>query len=146
MHEDFRPGELVEIALPDRLAHVQMTHLHASYPPVVRVLENRPGARSGDPATIAAGATAFTAMLPLGAVLMRLGLQATRLGVQTIPASDAGFPTFRMPIRGRSGEVLYWWLWDGTSLRYEVAPGTDLDALPMREVMSAEDFLAGLTR
>mgnify|MGYP001019379553 CR=1 FL=1 len=38
MHEDFRPGELVEIALPDRLAHVQVTHLHASYPPVVRVL------------------------------------------------------------------------------------------------------------
>jgi len=56
-----------------------------------------------------------------------------RLGHATIPEADRAFPLFRLPIRNRAGEIVYWWTWDGDSL--SVAPEAADSDLPIREVL-----------
>ena len=64
------------------------------------------------------------------------------LGQAEIPEDHRVFPTFRMPIRDKQGNIVYWWFWDGRGLSYD----TELDAatadLPMREVLTGQRLLA----
>jgi hypothetical protein len=46
-----------------------------------------------------------------------------------------------MPIRDKKGEIIYWWLWDGRGLSYDVELTEAQDALPLREVMTGKRFL-----
>lgn len=67
------------------------------------------------------------------------GLGASTPGVTVpgraaVPDRDRTFPVFRLPIRNRVGEVLYWWVWDGEGLT--VAPQGSTEDLSIREVMS----------
>jgi len=48
---DFRPGDVIEIGVSGRVAHVQVTHLHPSYPPVVRAIEGLHDSGTGDAKT-----------------------------------------------------------------------------------------------
>jgi hypothetical protein len=50
-----------------------------------------------------------------------------------------------MPVRDRQGEILYWWFWDGQGLTYASELDDVQKALPLREVMSSENFLHQLT-
>lgn len=139
---DLAPGDVIEIALPDGPAHLQLTHEHPSYPPVVRVICRGPG----DSAEAAAArATAFRVMIPLGTALARAGVEHRRLGPAPIPEADRTFPTFRTPIRDKAGAVIYWWLWDGRSL--SVAAGeAETEGLPLREITSARALLDRIAR
>ena len=84
-------------------------------------------------------------MIPLERALARLGVPAEVVGRAEVPEAERAFPTFRMPIRDKRGEVAYWWFWDGEGLSYDVELAEGQDRLPMREVMSAERFLAQLS-
>lgn len=137
---DLRAGDVVEIQTSAGLAYAHLTHLHPSYPPAVRALRDLHERRPGDPAALANGPAAFTAMVELGAGLSRLGRRFEV--VANVPPADPAFPTFRMPVRDREGRVVYWWFWDGDTLRH-AASGED-EALPLREVMTTETFLARL--
>lgn len=138
---DFRPGDLVEIATVNGLAYAQITHNHASYPPVVRAIVGLHDKRPSDVASLAQKKTAFVAMIPLAGAMKHVGAPCEVVGHVEIPEQQRAFPTFRMPIRDKKGEVVYWWFWDGRGLRY----ATDLDAaqkkLPLREVMKGRRFL-----
>ena len=141
----FSPGDVVEIRTDGGLAYVQVTHEHPSYPEVVRALPSLHAERPEDPAALAAGPASFTAMIPLERALARLGVAAEVVARAEVPDACRAFPTFRMPIRDKRGEVAYWWFWDGEGLSYDVELAEGQDRLPMREVMSAERFLAQLT-
>ena len=136
---EFQPGEIVEISTDAGLRYAVVTHRHPSYPSVVRMMAGVHETRPGDLSEVAGGEAAFTAMLSLGSVLTTLGLDHEVAGTVDVDTLDE-FPTFRMPIRDKQGEIVYWWFWDGRGLTYEVDPDTDTDALPLREVMSAEQF------
>lgn len=143
---DLSPGEVVEIEVGQKKvgqkrAYAQITHYHPSYPPVVRALDGLYDARPSDLAALVAGKTRFVTMIPLGTALTRAGARFESLGQFDIPAEHRDFPTFRMPIRDKKGEVVYWWFWDGCGLRYDVELIAEQDALPLREVMSGTRFL-----
>lgn len=133
----FAPGDLVEIDTRRGRAYVEVTHDHPSYPQVVRGLAAPTGRDVTDPASLRGGATLFTGMVPLGEVLHTLDWPAKI--IDRGATDSAPFPDFRMAVRDRRGTVLYWWVWDGSGLRMQDdAPG--LEALPMREVLSADRF------
>ena len=137
------PGDVVEIPTADGLTYVQVTHTHPSYPEVVRTLPGAHGTRP-DMAIVANAKTVFSAMLPLGDAITGGRLAGEKIGNFPIPDKDRPFPTFRMPVRDRDGNTVYWWLWDGDGLRFESDPAADVAHLPMREVMALDRFLARL--
>jgi hypothetical protein len=94
-----------------------------------------------DHLTLVAGETQFIAMIPLGTALKRAGASFEIVGNFEVPAAHRDFPTFRMPIRDKKGEIIYWWLWDGRGLSYDVELTEAQDALPLREVMTGKRFL-----
>jgi hypothetical protein len=134
-------GDIVEIETGAGLAYIHVTHEHPSYPPVLRALPGLHAARPHDPAALAARPGGFVAMMPLGAALARLGLAARVVAHAPPEGAARAFPTFRMPVRDRAGEVVYWWFWDGETLRHASELTEEEARLPMREVMGAETFL-----
>ncbi|MAY88302.1 hypothetical protein [Arenibacterium halophilum] len=140
--KEFSPGDLVEVDTGVGLAYVLVTHDHPSYPTVVRVLSGRHDSRPTDLTALAKGPAHQTVMIPLAGALKRLGV--AHEVAATIDISDIAhrFPTFRMPIRDKQGNIVYWWFWDGQGLSYEVDPSEEQNALPLREVTSAERLLA----
>ena len=142
---NFVPGDIVEIPTSDGLAYLQVTHDHPSYPPVIRALSGLFSERPADLLKLLQEPPAFVAMIPLESALARLGIKANLAEHAEIPASDRAFPTFRMPIYDKSGEIVYWWLWDGDGLSYDVDFDAHHNDLPLREVLSAQQFLLKLT-
>ncbi|MHA6344310.1 hypothetical protein [Roseivivax sp. CAU 1761] len=143
---EFEPGDLVEIRTARGLAYAQVTHRHPSYPPVVRALEGTHETRPDDLEALAAGPTRFVAMIPLAAALRQAGAECAAVARLDIPEDQRAFPTFRMPVRDKQGEVVYWWFWDGRGLSYDVELDARQQDLPMREVMSGARFLQLLER
>ena len=119
----YQPGDIVEIRLEQGLAYAQLTHEHESYPPVVRLFRGLSDSRPSDLEAHVAQAPRLTAMIPLEQALDRLGLAHEKAGSAALPEDERKFPTFRMPIRDKQGEIVYWWFWDGESLSY----ASDLD-------------------
>ncbi|MEN8658995.1 MAG: hypothetical protein ABF313_13220 [Marivita sp.] len=138
---DLSLGEVVEIEVGQKKAYAQITHYHPSYPPVVRALDTLYDVRPSDLAMLVAGKTRFVVMIPLETALTCAGAEFESLGQFDVPAEHRDFPTFRMPIRDKKGEIVYWWFWDGRGLEYNVELTAEQDALPLREVMSGTRFL-----
>lgn len=142
----YQPGDIIEIRTDRGLAYVHMTHHHESYPPVIRLLTGLHETRPDDLAALAAGEVRLTAMIPLDTALARLGLSHEKGGHAELPPAERRFPTFRMPIRDRQGQVVYWWFWDGQGLSHASELDETQKTLPLREVMSSERFLDELLR
>lgn len=141
--EEYTPGDIIEVETPNGLAYLQLTHTHSSYPPVVKFLQG-PYQHRPDNVTVLAADPAPVAMVPLTGILNKLGLKHTRVGTAEIPHGERKFPVFRMPIRDKNGEIIYWWFWDGQGLTYSTDLLARQEKLPLREVMSSEGLLAQL--
>jgi len=124
------PGDIIAVETARGTRHVQVTHLHPPYPDVLRAI-----APNGaiEPVDIAKGHTSFTAMVELAAALGEQSLSIKIVGHATIPQADRVFPKFRVPIRNKAGDIVYWWTWDGEGL--SVAPDETSTGLPIREVL-----------
>ncbi|SFQ00430.1 hypothetical protein [Tranquillimonas alkanivorans] len=142
---DYTPGDVVEVRIGDQLAYVQVTHNHPSYPPVVRAFGGLHEKRPEDLDALAAGPTHFVAMIPLGSALRHVGAEHELVARVQVPDEQKKFPTFRMPIRDKKGEIVYWWFWDGQGLSYDVELDDEQKALPLREVTSGARFLEMLS-
>ncbi|MEQ8488275.1 MAG: hypothetical protein RLP08_24825 [Marinovum algicola] len=138
---EFEPGDVVEIKTDQGLAYAQVTQRHASYPTVVRALEGTYDSRPDDIAGLVAGGTSFVAMIPLASALPQAGAACEVVARLEVPEAHQAFPTFRMPIRDKAGEIVYWWFWDGRSLSFEVELDRNQSSLPIREVMTGDRFL-----
>ena len=140
----FVPGDIVEVETPRGLAYVQITHNHPSYPEVARALTGpyEPGA---DAAALARLDTRFVAMIPLAGAVDSGFISARLLGNAPVPDGLKAFPKFKMSIldkhEGKRENVAYWWFWDGDTLSYDIDPGPDIENIPLREVMSIEEFM-----
>jgi hypothetical protein len=137
----FSPGDIVEIKTPAGLAYVQVTHNHTAYPEIVRVIEGCFNERPSDIRKLARRATAFTTMVPLSGALELHKIEGTKIGSENVPDKDKPFPTFKMPIRDKKGEVVYWWLWEGDGLRHTLVDDGSYDGYPVREVPTITNFL-----
>ena len=144
----FAPGDIIEIETPSGLAYVQVTHLHSSYPEVVRALPGVHADRPDDLDGLARQKTRFVAMVPLAEIIGSGSLAGRRIGTAAVPEPDRRFPTFKMAIAskidGSRRDIAYWWLWDGDTLRYDAEPGPEIATLPVREVMTADALMARL--
>ncbi|QFS83596.1 hypothetical protein FIU97_12210 [Roseivivax sp. THAF40] len=141
---DFTPGDVVEIHTGKGLAYAQITHNHGSYPSVVRALGGLFDTRPSDLAALVAGDSLFVAMIPLGSAMERVGRSCAVVANIEVPDAQKAFPTFRMPIRDKKGEIVYWWFWDGRGLSYDVELDAQQESLPMREVMTGARFIERL--
>lgn len=128
------PGDVIAIETDRGTRYVQVTHLQSPYPDVVRAIRPPLGADAAE--ELAKGATAFIAMVELGRALRDEAVSAKVIGHAVIPQDCRAFPTFRLPIRNKAGEVVYWWAWDGSSLR--VAPEAADSDMPVREIVSVD--------
>lgn len=136
-------GDVVEILTSKGLAYVQVTHTHVVYPEVIRIL---PGHYQKRPplADLSSAKTRNVAMIPLGGAMEHKKIQGEKIGSAKIPKSDKKFPTFKMPIRGKRGEIVYWWLWEGDGLAYTLEDDPRLQNAFQREVPTVQDFLSML--
>ncbi len=133
------PGDIVAIETENGTRHAQITHLRAPYPDVLRAIVPT-GATA--PEDIARGPTAFVAMVELSRALRDETVRTALIGHATIPQEHRGFPTFRLPIRNKAGEIVYWWAWDGEGL--SVAPDAGESDLPIREILPVAQLRARL--
>ena len=129
------PGDILAVETARGTRHVQITHLRAPYPDVLRAIEPTGADRPED---IAKGKTAFIAMVELTRALRDESVRTTPVGHATIPQHDRAFPTFRLPIRNKAGEIVYWWTWDGEGL--SVAPDAGDTDLPIREILPVDQL------
>lgn len=139
---DLSPGDVVEISTAKGNFYVQVTHDHQSYPQVVRAL---PGVYKKRPddlmAMVQTAESRFVAMIPLTGALKKLGVPFEVVARADVPAELRNFPTFRMPIRDKAGQIVYWWFWDGHGLTFDVELDAEQSKFPLRDVMSAVRFL-----
>ena len=133
----FVPGDVVEIQTDKGLAYVQVTHLHRSYPEIIRVLPGLHDAPCDGADLLINLPTRFRVITPLSAAVADGQLTGRHVGHYPVPKPEQAFPHFRMPVRDRSGQVIYWWLWDGDGLSV-VETGTVTADLPLREVVPPE--------
>lgn len=140
------PGDIVEISLPKGFAYLQVTHNHPVYPEVVRVIGGPKRQRTGSLDNLAAQDSTLIAMVPVGAAFDDPKSALRRIGKAVVPAKYRDFPTFRMAIRDRDGNIAYWWFWDGDGLRYDVELSEEEKAWPMRETMSLEKLIETLSQ
>lgn len=138
------PGDLVEVETPQGLAYLHLSHEAPPYPSVVRVLARNCAARPADLAALAAGPAEFVCLVPLAEILARGVITGRKIAALPLPAEAQAFPLFRTPIRDRAGEVVYWWLWDGTGLRWCGTDTAGIEGYPMREIIGAQDLLQRL--
>lgn len=138
---DFIPGDVIEIETEKGLAFAQITHNHFSYPPVVRAIAGLRQSRPEDLKALVQGQTLFVAMIPLAGAMRQVGRRYEVIGNVPIPEDQRAFPIFRMPIRDKKGDIVYWWFWDGRGLSYDTELTADQEKLPMREVMTGRRFL-----
>ena len=140
----FGAGDVVEVATEGGLAYLQVTHLHPAYPEVVRVLAGLHETRPDDLNLLVNLPTRFHAITPLAAGISGGQLTGELVGRIAVPDSDREFPQFRTPIRDRSGEIVYWWLWDGETLSHVNAGDASAAELPIREVVGFDALLRRL--
>ncbi|APX89458.1 hypothetical protein BV394_06795 [Brevirhabdus pacifica] len=140
------PLDIIEMQTGNGLAYASVTHVHPSYPPVVRLAPSLCKTRPADPAGLLQGGDCEILLMPLETVLSQLDLDWQKVGALPDEAGNSPFPTFRTPIRDRAGAVIYWWYWDGEGLRFDEGSETDLASaaadLPLREVTGAAGFAA----
>lgn len=127
---DVQPGDLLQIDTESGPKLVQITHVTTPYPPVLRALK-------GDTAE---ADTAFIAMADLQADDPRV----TPLANAAIPPEARAFPTFRLAVRDRTGQPVYWWYWNGEGLR--LAPDPADMSLPLRQITRFETLITALSR
>lgn len=133
-------GDVIAVETGSGPRFVQVTHCRAPYGEVVRAIEADDGART--PGEIAGGRTLFVAIAELRGALQKDDGTVRVLGNAPVPSSAAQYPIFRVPIRNRAGQILYWWTWDGEAL--SVAQPDQGAHLPVREVLSAPNLAAKL--
>lgn len=128
------PGDVLAIETASGTRYAQVTHARSPYPDVIRAI--RPNESAKSPEEIARGETAFVAMVELGRVFSEHSADITVIGHATVPSADRTFPVFRLPIRNKAGEVVYWWTWDGDGLN--VAPEGMDSTMPIREILPSK--------
>ena len=141
-------GDIVEIGTPQGMAYAVLTHKHAQYGALIRVLGKIHEDRPSDASEILVHDVQFSCFFPLGAAVARKIVSV--VGTVQLPAELATFPVFRTGVVDpATGKVRVWWFWDGTT---EWAVGeltTEQRQVPIRGVWNdallVERLLAGWT-
>jgi hypothetical protein len=136
-------GDVIELDTGQgTFAYLHLMHHHPSYPPVVRALPGRYDARP-DLGALLAQEGGQLAMVALVRGLEESGLSWQVIGNRPV---QGPFPTFRTAVRDRAGRVLYWWLWDGDTLRHVTELDDSTATAPLREVADCARFLRDIAQ
>jgi hypothetical protein len=133
--EHLRPGDILAIDTDQGCRFVQVTHARSPYPSVLRAIVPSSAYQVTD---ISKCDTAFVAMVELTSLQISDSVKVRYVGYGEIPAHERAFPTFRLPIRNKSGDILYWWAWDGDGLK--ISQEAANAEMPLREVLTTENL------
>lgn len=134
-------GDVVEVALDAGYVYGRVLLVPHAYPPAIAFeprLHDRPLDEVGDDRF---GASPMTVLCPLENALAK---GKVRIVGRTSAGKSPGSTLFSVPVRDRTGRVLYAWTWNGE----ELALPEDGDArnLPVREIVSLADLAERLDR
>lgn len=138
---EIKIGAIVEIRTAAGLAYAQYTNHHPSYGEVVRILPGLHEQRPDDFAWLVQSEGGTHVLLPLKKAVGRDGAPLAVVGWQPVPPSQKRFPTFRMAVRDRQGNIVYWWLWDGAMIWHQKELSSDQQQLPFRAVLSLDELI-----
>lgn len=137
-------GAIIEIRTAKGLAYAQYTHHHPACGEVLWVAPGLYGNRPDDLAALIEGKGGFAVMMPVKAALRRADARLAIMAWAPVPGFLQSFPTFRMAVRNRHGDVIYWWLWDGATVWHQTKLTDEQQQLPLRSISSLEELIAGL--
>jgi hypothetical protein len=133
--DQLRPGDILAVDTDQGNRFVQITHTRSPYPSVLRALLPPSSYRVTD---ISKCDTAFIAMVELTNLQTSDAVKVRYVGYGEVPVNAQTFPTFRLPIRNKAGDILYWWTWDGDGL--SICPEAANSDMPIREVLTTENL------
>jgi len=137
-------GAVCEAVIEGRgRVYVQLTHRHAEYGELIRVLEGVHADRPADLAALVRAPDVWLGFYPLDAAVEQGRM--TVIGDAPVPPERAGFPLFKTGVPDRdTGQVALWWLWDGErEWRADVSP-EELERLPVRGIVNHAYLLGEL--
>lgn len=122
------PGDLVELRFVEGVARGRVDMVARPYPPAITFEPHEVDAPGPPVETIT--------------LLVSLDAAARSGRVQKIGWAPPAPPRFRVPVRDRSGQVLYEWVWDGVRLQL---PETKIRSRwPLREIVPYDRVWARL--
>lgn len=128
------PGDLLELRLPEGFAYGRVLMLPAAYPPAIGFLPGLSAEPLADAGARLEGARPVILLCPLE--------RLAEAGRVRVLGPGAPRPvTFRVPVRDRTGRILYHWAWDGTGI---ALPEGDAAGLPVREIVPPDALPARL--
>jgi hypothetical protein len=112
MAKTVRIGDIIEIPTARGLSYAQLSHNHARYGALIRVLPGFSQSRPNHFAELVGRKEAFVTFFPLQAALNQGVFEV--VGNCTVPDSAKAFPLFRTGVEDTvTRKVKVWWLWDG---------------------------------
>lgn len=135
-------GDLVEIKERASLHYIHVIHLHETYGEILNIVETRCTTRPTDLASIISNTTSNLVIFPLGAAISNKRLLGEIVG--NFSSKQAVYcPQFKSPVTDKDQNLLYWWIWDGSSIR--PCENDELDAdIPDRNVLTHLEFMQRL--
>jgi len=112
MSKRVRIGDVVEIGTAKGFSYAQVSHKHAQYGYLVRILPGLFETRPDDFAEVVNRSELFVTFLPLQAAVNRSIFEV--VANSPVPEFAKAFPIFRAGIRDPAKpNVEVWWFWDG---------------------------------
>ncbi|MEP4196489.1 MAG: hypothetical protein ABJL99_12745 [Aliishimia sp.] len=128
-------GDVVRIDLNDAHFYAKCVCVHPTYHEVLAIDPNRYDALLASP-----DALSFSEFViaPLSQAL-QLGRLKGQVESHLSHHSLLTMPLFRFAVRDSNGLPIYWWLWDGNSIKIAEAD-RDISGLPERKLTSISDL------
>jgi hypothetical protein len=133
MPKRVRIGDIVEIPTAKGFAYAQLSHNHARYGALLRVLPGLFKSAPNNFPDLARKSENFVIFFPLQAAVNRTIFRI--VANSPVPEFAKSFPLFRTGVVDpRTGKVKVWWLWDGEK-EWKVGEITpDQRKLPLRGI------------
>jgi hypothetical protein len=145
MNRRVRIGDVVEITTPRGLAYAQYSHWNTLCGELLRILPGFHDVRPINFAALVDQPEIFYTFLPLQSAVAQGGLAV--VAHENVPEGARPFPLFR--VRGAmepgTGQVLNWWLWDGTREWRIDALTLEQRRLPIRSIWNEALLIERLT-
>ncbi|MEO9684599.1 hypothetical protein [Tateyamaria sp.] len=130
-----RAGDVVRIDLDDAHFYAKCVCVHPTYHEILAIDPNRyevPVATSDALSFSEFAIASMSHALQSGSLKGQIQNHLSNQNPLTMPL-------FRFAVRDSAGRPIYWWLWDGQSIKI-AEPGCDISCLPDRKLTSISDL------
>lgn len=129
-------GDIYEISFSSGYGYVKVTHHHQTYLDVLRIDTKKYDHALDDPSN---ANFEVLVLYPLSHSIESGKIKARKCLSDPSSAESTPFPEFRFAVLNRRGDPIYWWIWNGDSIK-PADPDKDISDLPIRQILSPDEF------